>query len=172
MRVRYAGSVAEREEFLKELQCALEISLPKRGSAHDDESLPLTWSEIHEMEQSGWVSFGAHTMHHPILAHLSHPIEIKQEVAECRQVLEQQLGHPVRTFAYPIGKWKHIGEEGLQAVKEAGYTWALTTIEETNTAQTNPLLLRRFPGDLDQHWLVQAAELVGLLGWSRFRKKA
>ncbi|MBV9020998.1 MAG: hypothetical protein JOZ71_09830 [Ktedonobacteraceae bacterium] len=52
------------------------------------------------------------------------------------------------------------------------HQWALTTSEETNTAQTDSLLLRRLPGDLDQHWLVQAAELVGLLGWSRFRKKA
>lgn len=170
--LRCASSIAEREAFLKDLQCALGVSLPKRsGSVHDDGLLPLTWSELREMERGGWVSFGAHTMHHPVLAHLSDPAEVRREIVECRHVLEQQLGHLVRIFAYPIGKLRHIGDEGLLAVQEAGYKWALTTIEEINTPQTDPLLLRRLPGDLDQHWLVQAAELVGLLGWSRFGKK-
>jgi peptidoglycan/xylan/chitin deacetylase (PgdA/CDA1 family) len=86
-------------------------------------------------------------------------------------VLEQRLGHPVRTFAYPIGKLEHIGKEGLQAVKEAGYKWALTTIEGVNTPQSDPYLLNRLPGDVEQHWLVMASELVGLLGiFSRIRK--
>ena len=124
------------------------------------------------MEESGVVSFGAHTMRHPILGYLADPAEVQQEVGECRRVLEQQLGHPVRIFAYPVGKPEHIGEEGLQAVKEAGYGWALTTIEEVNNPQTDPYLLRRLPGDLAQHWLVMASELVGLLGVvSRLRKK-
>lgn len=97
---------------------------------------------------------------------------MQREVAECRQVLEQQLGHPIRTFAYPFGKLEHIGYEGLRAVKSAGYTWAVTTIEGINTRQTDPYLLRRLPGDITLHWLIMASELVGLLGiFSRFRKK-
>jgi len=60
----------------------------------------------------------------------------------------------------------------LQAVQAAGYDWALTTVEETITLQANPYLLGRVPGDLDQHWLLQAAQLAGLLGiFSRLRKK-
>ena len=114
------------------------------------------------MEASGWVSFGAHTMHHPILAYLADPAEVQREVEECRTVLEQQLGHPVRTFAYPVGKLEHIGDEGLRAVKAAGYAWAVTSIEETNTAQTDPYLLRRLPGNVNQHWLLMASDLVGL----------
>ena len=124
------------------------------------------------MAASGFVSFGAHTMHHPVLGYVKDAEEVIYEVAESRRVLEQRLGHPVRTFAYPIGKMEHIGDVGLQAVKSAGYTWALTTIEETNTPSTDPYLLRRLPGDISQHWLVMASELVGLLGIvSRFRSK-
>src|SRR5205823_14798941 len=111
-----------------------------------------------------WVSFGAHTMHHPILAYLEDAEEVRREVEECRTVLEQRLGHPVRTFAYPIGKSEHIGDQGLWAVRAAGYEWAVTTIEGTNTVQTDPHLLRRLPGDVNLHWLVMASELVGLLG--------
>ena len=173
MRVRHAGSVAEREAFLAAIRQALELSSPDNARHHtDEEALPLTWTEIREMEQSGWVSFGAHTMHHPVLAYLTDAEEVRREVAECRPVLERQLGHCVQTFAYPIGKLEHIGHEGLQAVKSAEYTWAVTTIEGVNTRQTDPYLLRRLPGDNTQHWLIMASELVGLLGiFSRFRKK-
>ena len=132
----------------------------------------MTWAEVRKMEESGWVSFGAHTMHHPILAYLADPAEVQYEVEECRSVLEQRLGHPVRTFAYPVGKLEHIGDGGLRAVRAAGYEWALTTIEETNTPQTDPHLLCRLPGDITLHWLVMASELVGLLGnLSRLRKR-
>jgi peptidoglycan/xylan/chitin deacetylase (PgdA/CDA1 family) len=168
-RATYARSVAEREAFLADLRQALAVP-PSVGEEAD--ALPLTWAQVREMEASGWVSFGAHTMHHPILGYLADPAEVQQEVGECRRVLEQQLGHPVRTFAYPFGKLEHAGKDGLRAVGEAGYRWAVATIEEVNNLQTDPYLLRRLPGDPAQHWLVMASELVGLLGVvSRLRKK-
>src|SRR6266581_1839921 len=169
IRARHAQSVAEREAFLAETRKA--VGVPS-SVGEEEGALPLTWAQVREMEESGLVSFGAHTMRHPILGYLADPAEVQQEVGECRRVLEQQLGHPVRTFAYPVGKPEHIGEEGLQAVKEAGYRWALTTIEEVNNPQTDPYLLRRLPGDQAQPWLVMASELVDLLGVaSRLRKK-
>jgi peptidoglycan/xylan/chitin deacetylase (PgdA/CDA1 family) len=168
-RACHAQSVAERETFLAETRKALGVP---SSVGEEEGALPSTWAQVREMEESGWVSFGAHTMHHPILGYLADPAEVQQEVGECRRVLEQQLGHPVHTFAYPFGKLEHIGKEGLQAVKEAGYKWALTTIEEVNNPQTDPHLLRRLPGDVPQHWLVMASELVGLLGVvSHLRKK-
>jgi peptidoglycan/xylan/chitin deacetylase (PgdA/CDA1 family) len=122
------------------------------------------------MEESGWVSFGAHTMHHPILAYLSDSTEIRQEIECCRCVLEQRLNHPVRSFAYPLGQQQHIGEVVIDAVRQAGYDWALTTHYGFNTPQTSPYLLRRIEADVDQHWLVVAAETAGLWGFfSRLR---
>ena len=161
--LRRAGSVAEREAFLAAVR---EASAVPSSVAVEEVTLPLTWAEIHEMDRSGWVSFGAHTMHHPILAYLSDPAEVQREVAECRTVLEQQLGHPVRTFAYPVGKPEHIGDAALRAVREAGYDWAVTTIYGTNTPQSNPHQLRRVAGDVTRHWLVMAAEASGL--WKLF----
>ena len=100
-------------------------------------------------------------MHHPILAYLADPAETQYEVSECRVVLERQLGHPVRTFAYPIGKREHIGENGLYAVRAAKYDWALTTIQGLNTPQTDPHLLHRIDVGVDQHWLMVAAKASG-----------
>ena len=158
-RVRYAASVAEREEFLALVRKALAVpsSVPR-----DEAILPLNWAEVREMEESGWVSFGAHTMHHPILACLRDAAEVQREVIECRTMMAQQLSHPVRMFAYPIGKPEHIGEEGPRAVCEAGYDWAVTTIEGINTPQSNPYQLRRIEVAVNQHWLVMAAETVGV----------
>ena len=160
-RTRHVATVAERETFLAEIQPALETPLPDRQSAGmSDDTLPANWQEVLEMDRSGWVSIGAHTMHHPLLTYLTDPEELRREVQECREVLEQRLGHPVRTFCYPAGKF---GEQSVQAVKDAGYTWAVTTIDAVNTPDIDPFLLRRIPGVVETHWLIQAAELAGLL---------
>jgi len=159
LRLRNAPSINERETFL----AAVRKSLAAPSSASDEEraGLPLTWAQVREMEESGLVSFEAHTMHHPTLACLRDPAELRYEVSECRAELEQQLGHPVRAFAYPIGKDEHIGENGLAAVREARYDWALSTMHGINTPHTNPLLLHRFVVDVDQHWLMVAAKSCG-----------
>lgn len=167
-RLRQAKSVAEHEEFL----ATVGEELSTRSSiAVDEESVrPLTWAEVREMEESGWVSFGAHTMHHPNLANLTDREEVKREVGECCVVLEQQLGHPVCTFAYPIGQLTHIGDDVLHAVQQAGYNWAVTTMDGFNTPRSNPYLLRRVEVDVSQHRLVIAAETAGLWGFfSRLR---
>ncbi len=163
-RLRYAPSVAEREAFLAMLGKLLAVSCSTL--AEEKPTLPLTWQEICEMEESGWVSFGGHTMHHPVLGYLADPGEVLSEVKVCREVLEKQLGHAVRIFAYPYGKQEHIGENGLRAVQQAGYTWAVTTIHGSNTTRSERLLLRRIVVDVDQHWLVVAAKASG--AWDLF----
>ena len=169
-RLRHSRSVAEREDYLESLRKSLNVS-PTITMA-EELYLPLTWAEINKMEESGLVSFGAHTLHHPVLSYLADLEEVKREVYECKEVLEHKLKHSVNTFAYPIGKFEHFDEQGLRAVKEAGYKWALTTNEAINTPQSDPYLLNRLPGDIEQHWLVMASGLVGLLGiFSRIRKK-
>ena len=159
-RLRYATSVAERETYLANVRNMLAV--PSSVTLEEEGDRPLTWAEVHKMEESGWVSFGAHTMHHPILAYLTDPAEVKREVAECRRVLEQQLGHRLRSFAYPIGRFEHIGDEAIQAVLEAGYDWAVTTVHGINTPQCDPYRLSRVLGDCSRHWLVMAAETSGL----------
>ncbi|MFL5695050.1 MAG: polysaccharide deacetylase family protein [Ktedonobacteraceae bacterium] len=167
-RLRHAPSVAQREAFLAFARQALAV--PVSRLPQEEPNVPLKWTQVREMEESGWVSFGAHTMHHPILAYLSDPAEVQREVGECRRMLEQRLGHPVRAFAYPVGQLQHIGDKVLYAVQQAGYDWALTTMYGFNTPRSNPYLLRRIEVDVSQHWLVMAAEAAGLWGFfSRLR---
>ena len=159
-RLLHAKSIAERETFLTNTCQALSVSYSV--TMGEEAMLPLTWQEIREMEESGWVSFGAHTMHHPMLACLENPTEVRYEVEECRTLLEQKLGHAVRTFAYPFGQPEEVGSEAPQAVKQAGYEWVLTTVYGINTPQTDTYQLHRIYGDVSQHWLVIAAKVAGL----------
>ncbi len=158
----YASSVAEREEFLESIRELLVVSAPITDE--EWETLPLSWAEIQAMSENEWVSFGAHTMHHPILSCLADPTELYYEVNECRTVLEQRLKQPIEAFAYPVGGFKHIGEQSPQVVQAAGYKWALTTEDGFNTPKTDPYLLRRVIVDVDQHWLMVAAKASGIWG--------
>ncbi len=158
--VRNATSVVEREEFLSTMRALL--SVPTSPTEREQADMPLTWDDVHTMGQSGLVSFGAHTLHHPILTYLADPQEAYFEVAECRNVLEQRLGHPVRTFAYPYGKPEQVVDIGVNAVQAAQYEAAVTTVHGFNTPQTDSLQLHRIVVDAEDHWLVLAAKASGL----------
>src|SRR5205085_8380791 len=79
------------------------LDLPSTVVLKEEPVSLLSWEQVREMEESGWVAFGGHTMHHPDLGSLIDHDEIEREVGECRTVLEERLGHPVRSFAYPFG---------------------------------------------------------------------
>ncbi len=160
-RVSSIVSQVDREQFLTSFSELLAISpcaLPK------EEPAPLlTWAQIREMEESGWVSFGAHTLHHVDLQRLTDYVEIQREVGECRMLLEQQLRQPVHLFAYPHG---HVGDYGLQAVGQTGYKWAVTTLPGRNTQQSNPYLLHRIHAEANRHVMLMATEVAGI--WNFF----
>lgn len=160
-RLRHAKSLAEREVFLTRVREALAV--PPSVTPDEKSMLPLTWDEIREMEESGWVSFGAHTMHHLMLANLEDSSEVNREIGQCRPLLEQNLGYPVRIFAYPFGRPEEVGNEAPRAAKKAGYDWVVTTVYGINTPQTDPHQLHRIYGDVSRHWLVMAAQTSGLL---------
>ncbi len=63
----------------------------------------LSWREILEMRDAG-ISFGAHTLTHPDLTCLP-PHHAEEEILQSKAVIEQMLGTPVRSFAYPFGSY-------------------------------------------------------------------
>ncbi|GIO29891.1 deacetylase [Paenibacillus albilobatus] len=83
----------------------------------------LNWSQIREMEQSGFIEIGAHTRHHVELTK-SKKLQRVDEVLGGKRRLEKGLGHPVIAFAYPSGKYN---QNVVQVVKRAGFEFAVTT---------------------------------------------
>jgi peptidoglycan/xylan/chitin deacetylase (PgdA/CDA1 family) len=83
----------------------------------------VTWEMIDEMQRSGLIEFGAHTVTHRELPSLSNAAA-KREIEQSKQTLETHLGHPVRSFAYPVGRYS---DRDVALVREAGIDIAVTT---------------------------------------------
>jgi peptidoglycan/xylan/chitin deacetylase (PgdA/CDA1 family) len=64
-------------------------------------SLWMTWDMVREMRDAG-MAIGGHTDSHPILSRLGAQ-EQEREVSHCAQRLGEELGSPMRWFAYPVG---------------------------------------------------------------------
>jgi peptidoglycan/xylan/chitin deacetylase (PgdA/CDA1 family) len=154
-RIRFASSVREREAYLSEMRQFLDA--PYGVTRAERMHLPMSWVQVEAMNRCEWISFGSHTMHHPILAQLTDPCEVEYEALVSRLELEHHLETAVRSFAYPIGKFEDIEEQGVRSVQEAGYSWALTTIPGWNTPLSDPYLLNGLSVDVGQHWLLIAA---------------
>jgi peptidoglycan/xylan/chitin deacetylase (PgdA/CDA1 family) len=79
----------------------------------------LDWGAIAEAHAAGF-EIGAHSMSHQALDRLS-PARVLADVLDCKRMLEDRLGAPVTSFAYPFG---FFTEATRQAVIAAGYTAA------------------------------------------------
>jgi len=62
----------------------------------------MTIDQLIEVEKSGLVTIGAHTINHPILSNESDEAA-EYEIASSISELQSILGHPVNYFAYPNG---------------------------------------------------------------------
>jgi peptidoglycan/xylan/chitin deacetylase (PgdA/CDA1 family) len=60
----------------------------------------LTWSDVAELHKEG-MSFGSHTVTHPDLRSME-PEQIDYELGYSKEVIEQKIGAPVESFAYPF----------------------------------------------------------------------
>lgn len=85
----------------------------------------LQWSQIQEMQASGLVHFGAHTVNHAHLPALSAD-KILFELTESKRILQDKLGVPINFLSYPGGS---TNSQIIELTKKAGYmgsvgTWA------------------------------------------------
>ena len=61
----------------------------------------MGWSELASAAAAG-VTVGAHTVTHPFLTALQ-DADLERELALCRATIEDRMGRPVESFAYPYG---------------------------------------------------------------------
>ena len=69
----------------------------------------LSWDEIKEMQCYG-IEMGAHTLSHPDLTRLP-PDLLEKELSDAGNRIEAAINAPVRSFAYPYGRYnRHVRE--------------------------------------------------------------
>lgn len=101
----------------------------------------MNWEQIREMLSAG-ISFGCHTMTHPVLSRLT-PDSVQREVAESKFLIENRLDVHVEDFAFPFGKARDCGTVGAQELSQLGIKTAMTTIVGVNERGANHFRLRR-----------------------------
>ena len=83
----------------------------------------LSSSQVKEMQSSGFVEFGAHTMTHVNLTKVDNETAQK-EIAQSKEAVEKLTGISCESFAYPYGRYN---EKHVEMVKDAGFATAVTT---------------------------------------------
>jgi peptidoglycan/xylan/chitin deacetylase (PgdA/CDA1 family) len=80
----------------------------------------LDWDEVRLMHQSG-IDFGSHGLSHEIMTEIGED-RLREELTRSKSIIEQKLGAPCLTLAYPNGNHDDL----IKAMaKETGYRCAV-----------------------------------------------
>jgi len=108
-----------RPERREALLAAIREALPSGSRVR----LMMSWSEAAEMQKSGLVSFGAHTVNHIYLDQVGQDTA-RLEISSSKKVIEDHLGVPVTLFAYPNGNYT---PQTIGMLEQSGFLGAVTT---------------------------------------------
>jgi peptidoglycan/xylan/chitin deacetylase (PgdA/CDA1 family) len=103
------------------------------------EYLPLSNEELTVLAQADLIDIGAHTVTHPFLPGIP-PAAQRSEIERGKVWLEQAVGHPVNSFAYPYGG--HTAET-VGLVREIGFACACSTVSAGVAPNADPFRLPR-----------------------------
>jgi peptidoglycan/xylan/chitin deacetylase (PgdA/CDA1 family) len=102
----------------------------------------LDWGLMRELDAGG-VRVESHGIAHRPLAEVTLDESVR-EIAVSKLKLEEQLGRPVRSYAYVKGSEAHFHPVHESILKQAGYEIAFTSISRANGSGTNPFRLGRY----------------------------
>lgn len=80
----------------------------------------MSWLELRELRESG-VEIGSHTRTHPRLSDLSGPEELRAEIVDSKQEIEDQLGSACNYISWPFGSRGDVRREALDLIAQSGY---------------------------------------------------
>jgi peptidoglycan/xylan/chitin deacetylase (PgdA/CDA1 family) len=116
----------------------------------------VTWEQLNEISAQG-IECGSHGHRHLQLDTLPSSV-VQKEIIHSKLLLEQRLGGPVSSFAYPFGYYT----AGVrQQVQEAGYTSACAVKHAVSSEATDPFALARLMVKADTSISSLAALLNG-----------
>jgi peptidoglycan/xylan/chitin deacetylase (PgdA/CDA1 family) len=104
--------------------------------AYPDELATMTWEELRELANDG-IEIGSHTVSHPHLSRLD-DAELRRELVESRERVEDEIGRPCRFLAYPFGE---EDDRVRAATRHAGYLAAFAL--RTNHVPVDPFSFPR-----------------------------
>jgi peptidoglycan/xylan/chitin deacetylase (PgdA/CDA1 family) len=128
------------DEQRKVLDDLLRWALAKPGSRPSYR--PLTIEETLNLAQGDLVDIGAHTMTHSLLSARPTATQ-REEIQQSKAHLEDILGSPVTSFAYPYGGKAAYTAETVALVREAGFACACSVSASAVRRGADPYRLPR-----------------------------
>lgn len=110
------------------------LTIPELHGDDPQQLATMTWNELREHAERG-VAVDSHGVSHAHLTTLSDD-ELRRELGDSKQELEDELGQPCRELAYPYGEHD---ERVRRFVREAGYERAYGLYTDGD----DPFALRR-----------------------------
>jgi peptidoglycan/xylan/chitin deacetylase (PgdA/CDA1 family) len=152
----------ERAPTIERLQKLFSIELPQQATG---EFAAMTWDQLREISAGG-IEVGGHSWTHAFLPALNRDA-LHTELVFAKTRLEEELGRPVRTFAYPNGSKRDYTPELAAAVSKAGYIGAAVAYNPEGD-NLDPLRIGRWPGGVNMtyfnnvlHGMTQLKRRVG-----------
>jgi peptidoglycan/xylan/chitin deacetylase (PgdA/CDA1 family) len=107
---------------------------------HD--SVAMTREELRSLATGGLITIGAHTVTHPVLSALT-PEVAAHEIRRSKLDLQEILGAPVTSFAYPYGYRGAYTAQNVADVRAAGLADAYSNFGGAVRPHANPYELNR-----------------------------
>ncbi len=129
----------------------------------------LTWQDVRELHTQG-LSFGSHTVSHADLRSLE-PGEINYELGYSKEIIEQMIGAPVRSFSYPFAfpeEDSHFTRYLSDALENLGFQNGVSTIVGRAKSKNNRFFLPRLPMNSGDDPALLAAKMGGGYDWMHF----
>jgi len=111
-----------RQRILTEIATKLEVTPPAKPPAR---FAAMSWDDARRCERLG-VTFGPHTVTHPILSRVT-DAAAAFEIGESWRQLRERTAATVPVFCYPNGSAQMFGERERRLVRECGLRAAVTT---------------------------------------------
>jgi peptidoglycan/xylan/chitin deacetylase (PgdA/CDA1 family) len=120
----------------------------------------LTWSQVEALHKRG-VEIGAHAHWHWPMNEWQSADHLFEQATLPRRRIASQIGD-CRYFAYPFGNAGDVSRAARQAVRDAGYSNAFTTLSGTLRAGLDPWLLPRYGLRAQEHHLPSLLPMLRL----------
>jgi peptidoglycan/xylan/chitin deacetylase (PgdA/CDA1 family) len=101
----------------------------------------MDWDDARQLVSQG-AAVGSHSRDHAILANEAPDVQ-RENLADARRQLQDQLDLPIDLLAYPNGTKDDFDAASVNAAQHAGYRCGVTTIPGRNSASTSFYRLRR-----------------------------
>jgi len=144
-------------------------SYKKEYNIEDKKPQNMNIDQLLEVENSGLVTIGAHTLQHPILHNETYNAS-EHEIIESINLLSNILNHEIKYFAYPNGQPNiDFSIREMNILKKVNCKLAFSTESKNFTLKDNPFSIPRYGLSYGNESFIKMKLLFGEY-WEKIKK--